>query len=116
MDNCGVMHHEKIASDYVVNEIGLSARIGRLICAHVNAKRYLCWKDPEYHNKLSDASKTTLTFQGGVMETAEAEEWEKDPDFENFLAMRRWDEAAKDPNATPPGLESYITKIYELIR
>ena len=50
------------------------------------------------------------------MEAAEAEEWEKDPDFNNFLAMRKWDEAAKDPNATPPVLESYVPKIYDLIR
>ena len=62
MADCGVKEHEKIGSDFAVNEMGLPARIGRLICAHVNAKRYLCWKNPDYHNKLSDASKTTLTF------------------------------------------------------
>ena len=116
MADCGVKNHEQIGADFAVQEMGLPARVGRLICAHVNAKRYLCWKNPDYHNKLSDASKTTLTFQGGPMESAEAEEWEKDPDFENFLAMRKWDEAAKDPEVSPPALESYITKIYELIR
>ena len=62
MADCGVMKHEKIGADFATNEIGLPQRISRLICAHVNAKRYLCWKDPEYHNKLSEASKTTLTF------------------------------------------------------
>ena len=28
------------------------------------AKRYLCFKDPEYYNGLSPSSKATLVFQG----------------------------------------------------
>ncbi len=81
MDDCGVMHHEKIGADYACDQLGLPARIGKLILAHVGAKRYLCWKDPSYHAKLSDASKTTLKFQGGPMKKAEALKWEKDPDL-----------------------------------
>ena len=50
------------------------------------------------------------------MESKEANAWESDPDFENFLSMRKWDEAAKDPEAQVPGLESYLGKIYDLIR
>ena len=62
MDDCGVMHHEKIGADYAVNEMCLPDRIGRMIHAHVGAKRYLCWKNKAYYKKLSEASKTTLGF------------------------------------------------------
>ena len=95
MGDCGVMKHEQIGAKFATEKLGLPLRIGKLIEAHVNAKRYLCWKNPEYHNKLSDASKTTLKFQGGPMKKKEADEWENDPDFKNFLLMRKWDEAAK---------------------
>ena len=116
MGNCGVMHHEKIGAEFATKKIGLPARIGKLINAHVDAKRYLCWKDPSYHAKLTDASKTTLTYQGGPMKKKEAQAWERDPDFENFLRMRKWDEAAKDPKAKVPPFSYYLERIYNLIK
>ncbi len=36
-----------------------------LIENHVNAKRYLTWKNPAYFAALSEASLQTLTYQGG---------------------------------------------------
>ena len=72
MGDVGVMNHEDIGADFATKKLGLPERIGKLIKAHVNAKRFLCWQNPEYHNKLSDASKTTLTYQGGVMKKKEA--------------------------------------------
>lgn len=38
---------------------------------HVNAKRYLVTKNPEYYDKLSEASKGTLVHQGGKMNEEE---------------------------------------------
>ena len=35
-----------------------------MVEGHVLAKRYLCFKDPEYYNGLSPSSKATLVFQG----------------------------------------------------
>ena len=67
MANCGVKSHEQVGSDFAVGEMGLPARIGRLICAHVNAKRYRCATEPDYMAKLSPASATTLRHQGGPM-------------------------------------------------
>ena len=69
------MKHEAIGADYATQNMGLPKRIGLLIKSHVDAKRYLCWKDPKYHAKLSDASKTTLGYQGGPMKRKEAEAW-----------------------------------------
>jgi predicted HD phosphohydrolase len=49
------------------------------------AKRYLCFKDQNYHNNLSEASKVTLTYQGGRMEVDEALIFEKGcPNFSIF--------------------------------
>jgi len=52
----------------------------------------LCWKDKDYYDKLHPASKAKLEFQGGPMTDDEAKAFEKDPLFEDILAMRRFDE------------------------
>ena len=67
MDGCGAKNHEGIGADYLKN-LGFPERTCEIVRGHVNAKRYLCWKNPDYFQKLSDASKTTLGFQGGKME------------------------------------------------
>ena len=63
------------------------------------AKRYLCYKNPQYYSILSDASKTTLGYQGGPLVEEMACKFEQDPDFDTILAMRKFDEAAKVPGA-----------------
>eukprot|EP00040_Diaphanoeca_grandis_P010724 m.54955 g.54955 ORF g.54955 m.54955 type:complete len:233 (-) comp21998_c0_seq2:175-873(-) len=114
MDGCGVMHHEELGAQFAL-KLGLSERVANLIRSHVAAKRYLCWKSPEYHAKLSDASKTTLKFQGGPMNDMEGEEWERSPDLKLYIAMRKWDEAAKVKNLKVARLESYFPVIEELV-
>jgi phosphonate degradation associated HDIG domain protein len=70
---------------------------------HVPAKRYLCATDPDYFGGLSPASVSTLALQGGAMEPDEVAEFERNPYFREAVRTRRWDDAAKDPNAvTPP--------------
>ena len=54
---------------YVLNFENCSQ--ANLICNHVSAKRYLCWKYPDYHAKLSPASRITLRHQGGPMSSTE---------------------------------------------
>ncbi len=94
MDGYGVMDHEKAGAEYL-HKVGFSDRVCKLIASHVNAKRYLTYKYPDYYNQLSDASKKTLEYQGGRMEEAEAMSFEADPLFDLYIKMRRWDEAAK---------------------
>ena len=53
-------------------------------------------RDPEYHDQLSSASQGTLKNQGGPMTEDEAEAFESLPDFEALLAMRKWDDGAKE--------------------
>ena len=56
MGHCGILDHE-VQGGAFLRKLGLSPRVAKLVQCHVMAKRYLCYKDPEYYSKLSDASK-----------------------------------------------------------
>jgi gamma-butyrobetaine dioxygenase len=66
---------------------------------HVAAKRYLCAVEPSYFGRLSEASVYTLSVQGGPMTGAQAREFEALPYAAEAVAVRRWDDQAKDPAA-----------------
>jgi gamma-butyrobetaine dioxygenase len=74
---------------------------------HVAAKRYLCAVEPDYFDRLSEASVYTLNVQGGPMSTEEATRFAENPFAEDAVALRRWDEAAKEPAAQVPGFDHY---------
>ena len=97
MGGFGVKSHEKIGADFL-REKGFSERIASLVENHVQAKRYLTFKYPNYYQQLSEASKKTLEFQGGVMNAYEADAFQQDPLFETSILMRKWDELAKETN------------------
>jgi 2-amino-1-hydroxyethylphosphonate dioxygenase (glycine-forming) len=97
MGGYGVKSHEKIGADYLRVK-GFPERIAKLVENHVQAKRYLTYKHPEYYKSLSEASKKTLDYQGGIMSPAEAESFETDPLFAASIMLRRWDELAKEVN------------------
>lgn len=109
MGGYGVMSHEKIGADYL-REKGFPERVAQLVENHVRAKRYLTFKYPDYYNSLSEASKKTLEFQGGVMKANEAEAFEKDALFETSIRMRKWDELAKEVNVAVIDLEEMRSK------
>ncbi|TWR25404.1 phosphohydrolase [Mucilaginibacter achroorhodeus] len=94
MDGMGNVDHEKLGADYLIG-LGFSKRMANLVQGHVIAKRYLTFKYPDYYEKLSPASRTTLNFQGGVMSAREAEAFEADPDKDLIIRFRHWDDEAK---------------------
>lgn len=94
MGGYGVVSHERLGADYL-REAGFSERLARLVEYHVQAKRYLTLREPGYYARLSEASRRTLEYQGGVMSAAEADAFEADPLCALSLRMRRWDELAK---------------------
>jgi 2-amino-1-hydroxyethylphosphonate dioxygenase (glycine-forming) len=106
MNGFGVMNHEKIGANFL-RKRGFSERIARLVENHVSAKRYLTFKHPEYYEGLSEASKKTLEYQGGKMNPDEAILFEQDNLFEEFIAMRRWDELAKEENIPMPPMDYF---------
>lgn len=106
MDEYGVADHERIGAAYLLGK-GFSEKIAQLVASHVEAKRYLTYKYPDYLRNLSVASLETLRFQGGVMLAEEAAAFEADPLFDLYIALRKWDEQAKNENVPLPPLEIY---------
>lgn len=104
MGGYGMMRHERVGANYLRRR-GFSEKIAKLIENHVEAKRYLTFKSPDYYDKLSEASKTTLEFQGGRMTKEEAEKFENDPLISLSIKMREWDETAKEENVPLIDLE-----------
>jgi gamma-butyrobetaine dioxygenase len=74
---------------------------------HVAAKRYLCAVEPGYAEQLSEASVHTLSLQGGPMSTGDAAAFAVHPFAADAVALRRFDERAKDPGRDVPGFEAY---------
>ena len=75
---------------------------------HVAAKRYLCAAEPGYFARLSPESVRTLALQGGPMTPAQAAAFEALPCAPDAVAVRRWDDQAKDPAVTPPELSHFV--------
>lgn len=94
MGKYGIEAHDKWGGDFL-KQCGFSDRIVATVQNHVIAKRYLCYVDAAYYDQLSEASKQTLKYQGGVMSLSEAKTFEADPFFKDSIIIRKIDEAAK---------------------
>ena len=106
MDGFGVVDHEKLGADFLRSK-GFSEDIASLVKNHVQAKRYLTFHFPSYFEQLSEASKRTLAFQGGIMTLEEAMLFESDKLFDLHIKLRRWDEKAKLEKQPMPPLQKY---------
>lgn len=69
---------------------------------HVDAKRYLCRVDRHYAASLSAASRESLVLQGGAFSQNEAAAFAGVAFASDAVALRRWDDLAKNPGARPP--------------
>ncbi|OMQ35620.1 phosphonate degradation HD-domain oxygenase [Pseudomonas putida] len=107
MGGYGIVSHERLGADYL-RRAGFSERMARLVEYHVQAKRYLTRREPGYYERLSEASRRTLEYQGGVMSEAEADAFEQDPLCAVSLRMRQWDELAKEKHV--PVLDLAVLK------
>lgn len=110
MDGYGTVDHERLGADYL-RARGFSEKVAQLIEHHVNAKRYLVYKNPDYFARLSEASLKTLEFQGGPMSTDEAARFEANPYFRQILQVRGWDEQAKIPGLATPDMHYYLALV-----
>ena len=106
MDDFGIKDHEELGAEFL-RERGFSKKIARLVESHVEAKRYLTFKDAAYYANLSEASKRTLEYQGGPMAAEEAAAFEQYPLFDLIIRMRNWDEQAKIEHQPLPDLQHY---------
>ncbi len=98
-------HHEAVGARWVAPRFG--PIVARPIALHVLAKRYQCTVDPAYFDTLSPASIETLRARGGVLDAEAVARFEAHPGHADALALRSWDEAAKDPLVTTVGLDEF---------
>ena len=80
--------HDTVGAAYL-RLLGFSDRCAALVEGHVQAKRYLCYKEQGYYDSLSEGSKFTLKHQGGEMTAKEAKQFEQEDDFDLYCLMRR---------------------------
>jgi gamma-butyrobetaine dioxygenase len=83
---------------------------------HVAAKRYLCAVDAGYFGLLSAESVRTLSLQGGPMTAAEVAAFEAVPYARDAVAVRRWDDQAKETAVTPPRFAHFAPLLQTLVR
>ncbi|MEM9809470.1 MAG: phosphonate degradation HD-domain oxygenase [Cyanobacteria bacterium P01_D01_bin.56] len=74
---------------------------------HVAAKRYLCAVDNCYWAALSPASKRSLELQGGIFSPKKAEAFIQQPNAEDSVKLRRWDDLAKVKELKTPNLDHF---------
>lgn len=115
MGTVGTQKHEELGANYL-QEQGFNAITCSIVRNHVSAKRFLVAADVNYYNKLSDASKQTLIYQGGKMSVEEIRKYMEDKNYRMYLRMRRWDDRAKVPNMKLPTFEEFIPYIIKSIK
>jgi predicted HD phosphohydrolase len=99
-------HHDLVAADFLSPYLPGSCTDA--IRWHVEAKRYLVANDPEYAKNLSQASIDSLATQGGAMSEAEMQVFRVVTAYDHAIALRRMDEAAKQPDATEMPIQDFL--------
>ena len=96
--------HEDIGYEYLKKIF--KKEITEPIKYHVLAKRYLA-NDKKYFDLLSEASKTSLKLQGGVLSDDECRKFENQEYFKPSILLRKFDEAAKRTNLKMKSIHDY---------
>ena len=97
-------HHENIGYEYLKSFF--TKEILEPIKYHVLAKRYLA-NDKKYFNFLSEASKTSLKLQGGVLSDDESHKFEDQEYFKASILLRKFDEVAKKTGFKMKSIHDY---------
>jgi len=97
MGDFGIEAHDQWGEKFL-RQRNFPPRVIAPVENHVRAKRYLCFKEPDYYVSLSEASKETLSYQGGPMSAPEAKAFASAPLFEESIKIRRIDDEAKADN------------------
>lgn len=105
-DESAAQRHDETARRWLTPRFG--ERVGWLAGQHVAAKRYLVATDPGYGSSLTPTSEASLRAQGGAEVDAAlvAHAW-----WPDALRLRRYDDAAKDPEAGPNGRAATIADV-----
>jgi phosphonate degradation associated HDIG domain protein len=101
--------HEETGCAWLARHFG--SEVTEPVRLHVAAKRYLCAIDTCYLAGLSLASRTSLSLQGGPMAADERAQFESNPFHTDAVRLRCWDDLAKVPGLTVPGVEHYRRRL-----
>ena len=82
---------------------------------HVAAKRYLCAVDASYFDCLSEASVHSLMLQGGPMNPDEVAEFERNPNAEAIVRVRRYDDQGKVVGMETPGFAHFAPMVQRVV-
>ena len=96
--------HENVAFNFLKNYF--KPEVFEPIKLHVQAKRYLC-RSKSYWNILSEASKTSLKLQGGIMSDNEAKKFVSLKFHDDAILLRKYDDDGKIPNIKTKKIEDY---------
>lgn len=113
MDDTHDKHHEEAGAR--VLERFFPSLVVDCVRHHVAAKRYICATDPNYFAQLSAASVHSLKLQGGPMSAAEIAEFEKNPNLEEIVRVRRFDDAGKIAGMLTPGFAHYAPMVQRVV-
>ena len=94
----------------------LGERIAELVRLHVDAKRFLVTRDPDYRAGLSPVSVVSLEAQGGDMTPAEFAAFEASPWHQDAIRLREADDLAKVLGKTTPGLDTWLPSLRQVAR
>ena len=110
IDDRHEVHAERLLRSSFDDEVVLP------IALHVDAKRYLCRKEPGYFDTLSPASVRSLELQGGPFSEGKADEFILQPGGQAAVRLRRWDERAKVRDLETPPLSHFRPYVESCIR
>jgi len=106
--------HENLAASWLARWFGDD--VVEPVRLHVEAKRFLCAVDPSYETQLSEPSRLSLKLQGGPMTDDEVRAFRASPHHESAVALRAWDDEAKDPDLVVDELDAYLSLIKDSLR
>lgn len=107
----GIVGHEGIGSNYL-KECGMPFLVYELVKSHVQAKRYLASTNKSYYDKLSNASKQTMTLQGGFMTLDEIKAFNSSILPELKIILREYDDTGKTiPTTITHNINKYKTHL-----
>ena len=112
LDSGEDLRHEDLGRTYLARWFG--PEVTEPVRLHVDAKRYLCAVDEDYHAGLSPSSRKTLDMQGGPFSDEEAEAFLNLPHAREAVRLRIWDDKGKEPDmVTPPvgHFFGYLTQV-----
>ncbi len=107
-------HHDSSGARWLARWFGRD--VTEPVRLHVAAKRFLVATEPAYASVLSVASARTLQLQGGPMSAVEVAEFARHPAASRAVALRRFDEQAKDAAVDAPPLGEHRDLIARVLR